>query len=98
VPQAHAHRIVEVAERVVHAVRSQPCPLADGALQPVTCSVGFSAFAWQPRPDGATPWERALAAADAALYAAQEDGRDRAHCLLPHEPAKPEDAKISSAA
>jgi len=48
----------------------------------LTCSIGWSAFDWLPRPDGASPWEQALAAADEALYHAKRDGRDRS-CSLP---------------
>jgi hypothetical protein len=70
---------------VLTAVRSHPCALAGNQLQPLTCSIGWSVFEWRPRQDGASPWESALAAADAALYVAKRDGRDCARRLLPDE-------------
>jgi diguanylate cyclase (GGDEF)-like protein len=84
-PRARPERTREVAERVVRAVRSEPCPFADGSFQEMSCSVGWSAFDWQPRKDGAPPWESAMAAADEALYAAKADGRNRSRGLQPEQ-------------
>jgi diguanylate cyclase (GGDEF)-like protein len=84
-PQARPERTHKVAERVVRAVRSQPCPLDDGSFQEMSCSVGWSAFDWQPRRDGAPPWESAMAAADEALYAAKAAGRNCSRSRLPDE-------------
>lgn len=91
-PQVDRERIREVAERILSAVRSRPCSLpahgfrgsdgAEGSTCQLTCSIGWSAFDWLPRADGASPWEQALAAADEALYHAKRDGRDRS-CSLP---------------
>ncbi len=90
VAQSDQRRIHEVAERVLAAVRSQPCTLAgDHSLQ-LTCSLGWSLFAWrrsQGSQDGPAPWEGALAAAEAALHAAKSAGRDCARHLPPPEPA-----------
>ena len=83
-PQADPGRVHEVADRVLAAVRAQPCVLTGDHLQRLTCSVGWSVFDWRQRQDGAAAWESALAAADAALYAAKSDGRDRARCQLPN--------------
>jgi diguanylate cyclase (GGDEF)-like protein len=59
---------------------------AESSTFQLTCSIGWSAFDWLPRPDGASPWEQALAAADEALYAAKRDGRDRCCSLASGEP------------
>jgi GGDEF domain-containing protein len=93
-----------VAERILSTVRSRPCSLpahgshgsrgshssegSEGSTCQLTCSIGWSAFDWLPRPDGASPWEHALAAADEALYTAKRDGRDRG-CSQPSGEASP---------
>jgi diguanylate cyclase (GGDEF)-like protein len=103
-PQVDRERIREVAERILSTVRSRPCSLpahgsrgshgsegshgSGSSTCQLTCSIGWSAFDWLPRPDGASPWEHALAAADEALYAAKRDGRDRS-CSLPSGEASP---------
>jgi len=60
---------------------------AESSTFQLTCSIGWSAFDWLPRPDGASPWEQALAAADEALYVAKRGGRDRS-CTLPSGEAR----------
>jgi diguanylate cyclase (GGDEF)-like protein len=104
-PQVDRERIHEVAERILSAVRSRPFGLhahgsnssngsngSDDSESPtrrITCSIGWAAFDWLPGPDGASPWEQALAAADEALYAAKRDGRDRSRSLPSGEAQAP---------
>ena len=78
---------------MVTAIGAQPCRLADGSLLPVSCSVGWSAFDWRPRADGAAPWEGALVAAGAALDAARADGRGRSRSLLAFEAPAPAETR-----
>ena len=85
--QSDQRRIHEVAERVLAAVRSEPWTLAGNHSLQLTCSLGWSLFAWRRRQDGHAPWEGALAAAEAALHAAKSAGRDCARHLPPPEPA-----------
>jgi diguanylate cyclase (GGDEF)-like protein len=108
-PQVDRERIHEVAERILSAVRSQPCSLpahashgsrgshgsegSEDSTCQLTCSIGWSAFDWRPRPDGASPWEHALAAADEALYTAKRDGRDRI-CSQPSGEASPLEIRL----
>jgi diguanylate cyclase (GGDEF)-like protein len=67
-----------VAERVRLAVSELPI---DGV--PVTISLGLAASeAGQP-----FDYQDVFAAADAALYQAKEDGRNRVHCSSPQRPA-----------
>jgi diguanylate cyclase (GGDEF)-like protein len=59
-----------LAAELLHEVRGRPVVLPGGGQLSVTISVGIARW-----PDG-TPFEKALAAADSALYTAKADGRD----------------------
>ncbi|HYL06517.1 MAG TPA: GGDEF domain-containing protein [Thermoanaerobaculia bacterium] len=98
-PQVDTTRIHEVAERILNMVRARPCHIKVNGSQDLTvrltCSIGWSTFDWQPPQDGALPWDGALAAADQALYAAKQEGRDRG-CFLPAGEAPPAEAGLSA--
>ena len=61
----------QVAQRIQARLAASPCTL-NGQAVPVTVSVGIAAMT-ADQPDG----ERALAAADAAMYRAKQAGRNR---------------------
>lgn len=67
-----------VAERIRAAIAARPIALAVGAV-PITISIGVATF-----PEDAGSGTRIIAAADQALYAAKNAGRNRA---IRHEPA-----------
>lgn len=69
-PGAEAPAALVVGERVRRAVESRGIPSADGG--PLTVSVGVAVY-----PERASDGESLVAAADAAMYAAKEGGRNR---------------------
>jgi len=70
-------RVVEIAERVRHAVSATPIGLADGSWLTLTISIGATYY--QPALSAAAMFERA----DEALYEAKEYGRNRTVMLQP---------------
>lgn len=64
----------EVAQRVVDVVHSEPFPLLHGHATTVTCSIGYCCFPLDDWMD----WGQAFRIADAAMYLAKIQGRDRA--------------------
>ncbi|MCE4540229.1 diguanylate cyclase [Pelomonas sp. P7] len=66
----------ELAARFGATVRERPFTLADGRTLPVTVSIGFAVFPLDPQAPRAWDWDATLSLADAALYAAKEQGRD----------------------
>lgn len=77
---------VAVAEKLRTMVRAHPLKVED-ALVPVTASLGVSGLA-QRQPGSI---ERLYAAADQALYAAKQLGRDRVEYAAPQVSASPSD-------
>ena len=75
-----------LAERLLHAVGDAPVELpGSGALLRLTASIGHASLPLPGR--GATParpigWERGLKLADAALFLAKRQGRNRAVALV----------------
>lgn len=67
-----------VAERIRAAIAARPVALAEGAVQ-ITISIGVATF-----PEDAESGTQIVAAADRALYAAKNAGRNR---VVRHEPA-----------
>ncbi len=66
-----------VAEKLRRAIAQAEFLLPDGTLLRKTVSVGFCALPLVPGPSRQPTWEQALALADAALYRAKAEGRDR---------------------
>jgi len=72
-PEAQAHTLAAIGEKLRRAVGATPVDLgAGGVALPLTISVGVAAF-----HPGADSGESLIARADAALYRAKEGGRDR---------------------
>jgi diguanylate cyclase (GGDEF)-like protein/PAS domain S-box-containing protein len=72
-PQMSGELAVERAEHLRQTLASTPVPYAAGVI-PVTASFGVAAF-----PGDGTSGDDLIAAADQALYAAKEAGRNRVH-------------------
>ncbi len=66
-----------VAEKLRRAIAQAEFLLPDGTILRKTVSVGFCAMPLVPGPSRQPTWEQALALADAALYRAKAEGRDR---------------------
>jgi two-component system cell cycle response regulator len=75
---AEAAEAMLVAERLREAVASAPV-VAEGQTVPVTISIGVALGG------PGTPAEKVIGAADAALYRAKRDGRNRAYLAEPQE-------------
>jgi two-component system cell cycle response regulator len=75
---AQAPEAMLVAERLREAVASAPV-LAEGHTVPVSISIGVAIG------EPGTPAEKVIGAADAALYRAKRDGRNRAYLAEPGE-------------
>jgi diguanylate cyclase (GGDEF)-like protein len=65
----------ELAEKIRAAVEAHVFRLPDGAELGKTCSIGFAAY---PDDRDAESWQAAIDMADAALYRAKREGRNRA--------------------
>jgi diguanylate cyclase (GGDEF)-like protein len=76
-------RTSQIAERILHAVRSEACRLASGVTLHLSCSIGWSELSSAEAPGSHATWESIVEHADRALYMAKAAGRDRARALLP---------------
>jgi diguanylate cyclase (GGDEF)-like protein len=65
----------ELAEKIRAAVEAHLFRLPDGTELRKTCSVGFAAY---PNDRDADSWQAVIGIADAALYRAKREGRNRA--------------------
>jgi diguanylate cyclase (GGDEF)-like protein len=72
-----------LAERVLQAVGSEPCPLKGGHLLRYTCSIGWAVFPWFVREPEAVDYREVLRLADCALYDAKKAGKNQAIGMLP---------------
>jgi diguanylate cyclase (GGDEF)-like protein len=70
----HAHIVAENLRRRVAAAEVR---LPDGSALRLTCSLGFCVLPFFPAEPRKLNWEQALGLADAALYVAKQDGRNR---------------------
>lgn len=66
-----------VAENLRHRVESGDFRLPDGSSLKQTCSLGFCVLPFFPDRPRKLNWEQALGLADAALYVAKQEGRNR---------------------
>jgi diguanylate cyclase (GGDEF)-like protein len=88
--QADAAQAFVVAERIREAVRQPAIPLDNGALIPITVSIGISSFVPRPQDDGAAvSAQRLLHEADTALYRAKTTGRNRVVAFTTEAAADP---------
>ncbi|RVT85039.1 ligand-binding sensor domain-containing diguanylate cyclase [Inhella crocodyli] len=69
--------LADLAERARCAVADEPFIIPDGEPLRVTCSIGFACYPLDPAEPRGAPWSAVLAVADAALYAAKREGRNR---------------------
>ncbi len=65
------------AERILQMISGRPFELTEGSVR-LTCSVGWAAFPWFPDLPSEVSYEEVLQLADRALYAAKDEGRNRA--------------------
>jgi diguanylate cyclase (GGDEF)-like protein len=70
-------RLADLAERARCAVADMPFIIPNGKPLRVTCSIGFACYPLDPAEPREAPWSAVLAVADAALYAAKREGRNR---------------------
>ncbi len=73
VTESDAATALEIARRICATIAREPVALPSGVALPVTISAGVAALPRDSRSDGAL-----IAAADRALYAAKQRGRNRA--------------------
>lgn len=66
-----------VAENLRHRIASADFRLPDGSALHQTCSLGFCVLPFFPDQPRKLNWEQALGLADAALYIAKQEGRNR---------------------
>jgi len=75
--EADRDRVGAVAERIRQAVADTRFELPNGRVIRATCSIGYAAFPLSTEHVKASFWEQSLASADAALYTAKQQGRNR---------------------
>jgi len=66
-----------LAERLRRRIEEHVFTLPDGTELRRTCSVGFALYPFLPSAPEAIAWEHSVALADAGLYLAKEEGRNR---------------------
>jgi diguanylate cyclase (GGDEF)-like protein len=71
-----------LAERLRERVARHEFTLPSGESIKLTCSIGFSAFPFVAESPRALRWEDVLALADAGLYRAKQQGRNRVMGIL----------------
>ncbi|MBH9577477.1 ligand-binding sensor domain-containing diguanylate cyclase [Inhella proteolytica] len=69
--------LADLAEQACHVMADEPFVIPNGEPLNVTCSIGFACYPLDPSAPREAPWSAVLAVADAALYAAKREGRNR---------------------
>jgi len=69
--------LAERAESLRRAVADTAFVIPNSEPLRVTCSIGFACYPLDPATPREAPWSAVLAVADAALYAAKREGRNR---------------------
>ncbi|HEY0065474.1 MAG TPA: diguanylate cyclase, partial [Telluria sp.] len=82
--------ILVLAERVLKIIGDTPVE-AEGRTIPVTVSIGCVSYPQFP----GQPWQDALKVADAAMYMAKQQGRNRALCVMGVIEGAPRDLLLS---
>lgn len=77
-PETPLSEAYELAERLCEEIKQYPIPLKDGQTIHVTASIGVAAF-----PKHHTSWEGLIGAADSAMYAAKQAGRNQVKVACP---------------
>jgi diguanylate cyclase (GGDEF)-like protein len=74
---AHVEDVRIIGEKLRAAIEAIEFALPDGGTLKKTLSVGFASMPFLPDPQRQLAWEQVLALADAALYVAKAEGRNR---------------------
>lgn len=74
-----------LAERIRHRVANHEFVLPSGETLRLTCSIGYSVYPFVTASPRSLGWEEVLAIADAGLYRAKEEGRNRVVGILSGE-------------
>jgi len=82
-----------LVERIRANVEAHAFDIGEGRSIRCTCSIGFTSFPFVSRHPELFVWERVLALADQALYAAKQSGRNAWVGLYSTEDASPERLK-----
>ncbi len=82
-PQTDLVEALKLAERIRHRVQQNPIPAGNGNELAITISIGVSELKEADQEDAG---ERLISSADAALYQAKQQGRNRVRCAPAETP------------